>query len=40
MGNTIFLTKDGLVKLEQELKDLKGSKRLEIAEKLKEAISF
>ncbi|MDP2091150.1 MAG: transcription elongation factor GreA [Candidatus Gracilibacteria bacterium] len=40
MSNTIFLTKEGLVKLEQELENLKSVKRVEIAAKLKEAISF
>lgn len=36
----IYLTKEGLEKLQQELEHLKTVKRLEIAEKLKEAISF
>lgn len=40
MSNTIFLTKEWLVKLEQELENLKSVKRVEIAAKLKEAISF
>jgi len=40
MSNTIFLTKEGLVNLENELEHLKGVKRVEIAAKLKEAISF
>ncbi len=36
----ILLTKEGLHKLEQELEYLKNEKRVEISEKLKEAISF
>ncbi|RAL55494.1 transcription elongation factor GreA [Candidatus Gracilibacteria bacterium GN02-872] len=36
----IYLTKEGLEKLQNELNHLKTVKRLEIAEKLKEAISF
>lgn len=36
----IYLTQEGLGKLQEELKSLKGEKRIEIAEKLKEAISF
>ena len=36
----IYLTQEGLVKLQAELVDLKDIKRIEIAEKLKEAISF
>lgn len=40
MSNTIFLTKEWLVKLENELENLKSIKRVEIAAKLKEAISF
>lgn len=40
MSNTIFLTKEWLVKLENELENLKSVKRVEIAAKLKEAISF
>ena len=36
----IYLTKDWYKKLQEELINLKWSKRLEIAEKLKEAISF
>lgn len=38
--NAIYLTKEWFKKLEDELKNLKEVKRLEIAEKLKEAISF
>ncbi len=38
--NVIFLTADWFKKLEDELKNLKEVKRVEIAEKLKEAISF
>ena len=40
MDNTIFLTKEWLVKLQKELEDLKNITRVEIAAKLKEAISF
>jgi len=36
----IYLTQEGLEKLKEELRHLKEEKRLEIAEKLKEAISF
>jgi len=36
----IYLTQEGLEKLQEELRSLKEEKRLEIAEKLKEAISF
>ncbi len=36
----IFLTQEGLEKLQEELRYLKEDKRVEIAEKLKEAISF
>ncbi|AOZ93047.1 transcription elongation factor GreA [Paenibacillus crassostreae] len=36
----IILTKDGLAKLESELKDLKTVKRKELAERLKLAISY
>lgn len=38
--NVIYLTLEWLKKLEDELKSLKEVKRVEIAEKLKEAISF
>ena len=38
--NIIYLTKEGFVKLQKELEHLKSTKRIEIAEKLKEAISF
>jgi transcription elongation factor GreA len=40
MSNTIFLTKEWLVKLQDELENLKNVQRVEIAAKLKEAISF
>ena len=40
MADKIFVTQEGLVKLQEELKYLKEVKRVEIAEKLKEAISF
>lgn len=36
----IYLTQAGLEKLQEELRSLKEEKRIEIAEKLKEAISF
>ncbi len=36
----IYLTQTGLEKLQEELRYLKEEKRIEIAEKLKEAISF
>jgi len=39
-AQAIYLTQEGLVKLQDELKNLKEVKRIEIAEKLKEAISF
>jgi len=39
-GTVVYLTKEGLEKLQAELKHLKEVKRVEIAEKLKEAISF
>nr|MDD3720567.1 transcription elongation factor GreA [Candidatus Gracilibacteria bacterium] len=38
--NVIYITLEGLKKLEDELRSLKEVKRVEIAEKLKEAISF
>lgn len=38
--NTIILTQDGYQKLVDELEYLKNIRRVEIAEKLKEAISF
>lgn len=40
MSKTIYLTKEGLEKLQNELVHLKDITRVEIAEKLKEAISF
>ena len=40
MAEKILVTKEWLLKLEKELKHLKEVKRKEIAEKLKEAISF
>ena len=36
----IYLTQEGLEKLQEEFRYLKEEKRIEIAEKLKEAISF
>lgn len=38
--NLIYVTAEWLAKLQEELSELKGVKRVEIAEKLKEAISF
>ncbi|MFB5675039.1 transcription elongation factor GreA [Paenibacillus terreus] len=35
-----ILTKEGLAKLEEELRELKGTKRRELAERLKVAISY
>lgn len=40
MSNKIYLTSEWLLKLQAELDDLKNVKRVEIAAKLKEAISF
>ena len=40
MSNAILLTKEWLVNLQEELKQLKDVTRVEIAAKLKEAISF
>ncbi len=40
MSNTVLVTKEGLKKLEDELEHLKSVTRVEIAAKLKEAISF
>jgi len=40
MTNIVYLTKDWLKKLNEELINLKEVKRVEIAAKLKEAISF
>ena len=40
MTNVIYVTEEWLKKLQEELKYLKEVKRKEIAEKLKEAISF
>ncbi len=36
----VFLTEDGLKRLEEELDDLKTVRRKEIAEKIKQALSF
>jgi len=36
----VILTQDGLKKLEQELEHYKSVKRREVAERIKEAISF
>ena len=40
MSKAILVTKEGLVKLQNELEQLKNVTRVEIAAKLKEAISF
>lgn len=40
MSNAIKLTKEGLLNLEAELEELKSTKRKEIAEKIKVALSF
>lgn len=40
MSQVIYLTQEGLLKLQDELKFLQTEKRKEIAEKLKEAISY
>ncbi|MDD2486936.1 MAG: transcription elongation factor GreA [Candidatus Gracilibacteria bacterium] len=40
MSKKVLLTKEGLAELQDELKVLKEVKRVEIAEKLKEAISY
>lgn len=40
MSEKIYLTKEWLTKLQEELQYLKDEKRIEIANKLKEAISF
>ena len=40
MAKKIMLTQEGLVKLEEELKYLKGEKRKEMAEKIKLARSY
>ena len=40
MADKIYLTKEWLLKLQEELKYLEDVRRVEIAEKLKEAISF
>jgi len=39
-GKEIFLTYEGLKKLENELEQLKGEKRREIAERIRQALSF
>lgn len=39
-GKEIFLTYEGLKKLEEELERLKGEKRKEIAERIKQALAF
>ena len=36
----VFLTEDGLMKLENELDELKSVRRKEVAEKIKQALSF
>ncbi|AGC69376.1 transcription elongation factor GreA [Thermoclostridium stercorarium subsp. stercorarium DSM 8532] len=39
-GKEIYLTYEGLKKLEEELERLKGEKRKEIAERIKQALAF
>jgi len=39
-GKEIFLTYEGLRKLEDELEQLKGEKRREIAERIRQALAF
>lgn len=39
-GKEIFLTYEGLKKLEKELEQLKGEKRREIAERIRQALAF
>lgn len=39
-GKEIYLTYDGLRKLEEELEQLKGEKRKEIAERIRQALAF
>lgn len=39
-GDTVLLTEEGLLALKEELETLKTSKRREVAERLKEAISY
>lgn len=39
-GKEIFLTYEGLRKLEDELEQLKGEKRKEIAERIRQALAF
>ena len=40
MADKIFLTQEGLIQLQEEFKYLKEVRRWEVAEKLKEAISY
>jgi len=40
MSEILYITQEGLEKLQAELQNLKEVKRIEIAEKLKEAISY
>ena len=40
MAKEVILTQEGLEKLEAELENLKSSKRKEVAEKIKVALSF
>lgn len=39
-GKEVFLTYEGLRKLEEELEQLKGEKRKEIAERIRQALAF
>ncbi len=40
MDKEVILTYEGLAKLEKELEYLKGAKRMEVAEKIKQALAF
>jgi len=40
MSNKVLVTSEGLKKMEEELKYLKEIERVNVAERLKEAISF
>ena len=40
MSNAVYVTAEGLKKMEEELQHLKDVSRVEVAERLKEAISF
>lgn len=40
MADAIKITQEGLIKLRAELEDMKGRQRMEVAAKIKEALSF